>query len=160
MLANFSKSFAGRTDLEVPVYAVVTPEAAASPSAVLLGPLGLLRFRVPSPLSLDWAGFLFWASALEELERDPPLPLLGVVYPRSAPAGCHFKPFLAETAFAAVTIAYLSSVSQTPRNFFTMERVVPSCHGRSCLLMKSTFRLSMSVPCRAAIRVTTSNFPC
>ena len=160
MLANFSKSSTGGTDLEVPVCAVVTPEAAASPSAVLSGPLGLLLFRVPSPLSLDWAGFLFWASALEEPGRDPPLPLLGVVSPRSAPAGCRFKPFFAEAAFAAVTIAYLSSVSQIPHNFFTTERAVPSCHERSCLLMKSSFRLSMSVPYRAAIRVTTSNFPC
>ena len=160
MLANFLKSSAGGTNLEVPVCAVVTPEAAASPSAVLSGPLGLLCFRVPSPLSLDWAGFLFWASALEERGRDPPLPLLGGVSPRSAPAGCRFKPFFAEAAFAAVTIAYLSSVSQTPRNFFTTDRAVPSCHGRSCLLMKSSFRLSMSVPYRAAISVTTSNFPC
>ena len=135
-------------------------EAAPSPSAVLSGPLGLLLFRVPSPLSLDWAGFLFWAFALEEPARDPPLPLFGVVSPHSAPAGYHFLPFFAEAAFAAVTIAYLSSVIQTPRNFFRMERAVPSCHGRSCLLMKSSFRLSMSVPCRVAMRVTTLNFPC
>ena len=115
---------------------------------------------MPSPLSLDCAGFLFWASALEEPGRDPPLPLLDVVSLRSAPAGYHFMPFFAEAAFAVVTIAYLSSVCQTPRNFFTTDRVVPSCHGRSCLLMKSSFGLSMSVPYRAAMRVTTSNFPC
>ena len=139
---------------------MVTPEAAASPSAVLSGPLGLLLFRVPSPLSLDWAGFLFWASALEDLGRDPPLPLFGIVSPCSAPAGCRFMPFFMEAAFAAVTIAYLSSVCQTPRNLFTMDRAVPSYHGRSCLLMKSSFRLSMSIPYRAATRVTTSNFPC
>ena len=53
MKANFSKSSAGGTDLEVPICAVVTPEAARSPSAVLSGPLGLLLFQVPSPLSLD-----------------------------------------------------------------------------------------------------------
>ena len=121
MLANFSKSSAGGTDLEVLVCAVVMPEAAASSSAVLLGPFGLFFFQVPSPLSLDWARFLFWASALGEPGRDPPLPLFGVVSPRSTPAGCRFMPFLAEAAFAAVTIAYLSSVSQTPRNFFTTD---------------------------------------
>ena len=160
MLANFSKSSVGGTDLDVPVCAVVMPEAAASPSAILSGPLGLLLFRVPSPLSLDWAGFLFWASALEEPGRDPPLPLFGVVSPHSTPAGCHFMPFLVEAAFAAVTIAYLSSVCHTPRNLLTTKRAVPSCHGRSCLLMKSSFRLSISVPYSAAMRVTTSNFPC
>ena len=101
----------GGTDLDVPVCAVVTPDATPSPSAVLSGPLGLLLFRVPSPLSLDWAGFLFWASALEEPGQDPPLPLFGVVSSRSAPVGCRFMPFFAEAAFAAVTIAYLSSVS-------------------------------------------------
>ena len=158
-MANFLKSSTGGTDLEVPVCTVVTPEAAPSPFAVLSWPLGLLLFRVPSPLSFDWAGFLFWASALEEPGRDPPLPLFGVVSPRSAPVGYRFMPFFAEATFATVTIAYLSSVCQTPRNFFTTDRVVPSCHGRSCLLMKSSFRLSMSVPCGAAIRVTTSNFP-
>ena len=136
------------------------PEAAPSPSAVLSGPLGLLLFRVPSPLSLDWAGFPFWASALEEPGRDPPLPLFGVVSPRSTLAGCRFMPFFAEAAFAVVTIAYLSSVCQTPRNFFTTDQAVPSYHGRSCLLMKSSFRLSMSVPYIVAIRVMTSNFPC
>ena len=83
----------GGTNLEVPVYAVVTLEAAASPSAVLSGPLGLLLFRVPSALSLDWARFLFWASTLEEPRQDPPLPLLGVVSPHSAPPSCHFMPF-------------------------------------------------------------------
>ena len=160
MLANFLKSSAIGTDLEVPVCAVVTPEAVASPSAVLSGPLGLLLFRVPSLLSLDWAGFLFWDSALEEPGRDPPLPLFGIVSPRSMPASCRFMPFLAEAAFAAVTIAYLSSVCYTPRNLLTTERAVPSCHGRSCLLMKSSFRLSMSVPCRAAMRVTMLNFEC
>ena len=139
---------------------MVTPEASPSPSAVLSGPLGLLLFRVPSPLSLDYAGFLFWASTLEEPGQDPPLPLFGIVSPRSTPAGCCFMPFFAEVAFATVTIAYLSSVCQTPRNFFTMDRAIPSCHGRSYLLLKSSFRLSMSVPCSAAIRVTTSNFPC
>ena len=159
-MANFSKSSAGGTDLEVPVCTVVTPEAAPSPSAVLSGPLGLLLFQVPSPLSFDWAGFLFWASALEEPGRDPPLPLFGVVSSRGPLGGYRLLAFFAEAAFAAVTIAYLSSVSQTPRNFFTTERAVPSCHGRSCLLMKSSFRPSMSVPYRAAIRVTTSNFPC
>ena len=102
-------------------------------------------------MSLDWAGFLFWASALEELGQEPPLPLFGVMSPRSTPTGCRFMPFFAEAAFAAVTIAYLSSVYQTPRNFFTTDRAVPSCHGRSCLLMKSSFRLSMSVPCRVVV---------
>ena len=87
---------------------------------VLSRPLGLLLFRVPSPLSLDWAGFLFWASALEEPGRDPPLPLLGGVSPRSALAGCRFKPFLAEAAFAAVTIAYLSNV--WPHSTQSLER--------------------------------------
>ena len=159
-MVNFSKSSVGGTDLEVPVYAVVTPEAAPSPSAVLSGPLGLLLFRVLSSLSLDWVGFLFWASALEEPGRDPPLPLFGVVSPRSTPVGCRFMPFFAEVAFATVTIAYLFSVCQTPRNFFQTERAVPSCHRRSCLLMKSSFRLSMSVPCSAAMRVTKLNFPC
>ena len=146
MKANFSKSSGGGTDLDVPICAVVTPEAAPSPSAVLSGPLGLLLFRVPSLLSLDWARFLFWASALEEPRRDPPLPLFGVVSPRLVPVGCRFMPFFAEATFAAVTIAYLSSVSQTPRNFFTTDRVVSSYHGRKRLLMKSSFRLSMSVP--------------
>ena len=134
-------------DLDVPVCAVVMPEAATSPSAVLSGPLGLLLFRVPPPLSLDWAGFLFWASTLEEPGQDPPLPLFGVVSPRSTPAGCRFIPFLAEAAFAAVTIAYLSSVCHTPRNFLTTERALPFYHKRSCLLIKSSIRLSMSVPC-------------
>ena len=138
---------------------MVTPEAAPSPSAILSGPLGLLLFRVPSPLFLDCAGFFFWASTLEEPGRDPPLPLFSVVSPRSTPAGCRFMPFFAEAAFATIMIAYLSSVCQTPRNFFTTDRAIPSCHGRSCLLMKSSFRLSMSVPYNAAIRVTTSNFP-
>ena len=77
--------------------------------------------RPGGPSLRGCAGFLFWASALEEPGRDPPLPLLGIVSPRSAPAGCRFKPFFAEATFAAVTIAYLSSVSQTPRNFFTTE---------------------------------------
>ena len=149
----------GGTNLEVPVCAVVTPEAVASPSAVLSGPLGLLLFRVPSPLSLDWAGFLFWASALKEPGQDPPLPLFGIVSPRSTPAGCRFMPFLAEAAFAAVTIVYLYSVCHTPRNLLTTERAVPSYHKRSCLLMKSLFRLSMTVSFSAAMRVTTSNFP-
>ena len=159
-MANFSKSSAVGTNLEVPVYAVVTPEAAPSPSAVLSGPLGLLLFRLPSPMSLDWARFLFWASALEEPGRDPPLPRLGVVSSRGPLGGCRLLAFFAEAAFATVTIAYLSSVCQTPRNFFTTDRAVPSCHGRSCLLMKSSFRLSMSVLCSAPMRVTTLNFPC
>ena len=133
---------------------------APSPSAVLSRPLGLLLFQVPSLLSLDWAGFLFWALALEEPGRDPPLLLFGVVSPRSAPTGCRFMPFFEEAAFAAVMIAYLSNVCQTPRNFFMTDRAVLSCHGRSCLLMKSSFRLSMSIPCRAAMKVMTSNFPC
>ena len=159
-MANLSKSSAGGTDLEVPVYAVVTPEAAPSPSTILSWPLGLLLFRVPSPLSLDWAGFLFRASALEEPGQDPPLPHLGVVSSRGPLGSCRLLAFFAEAAFATVTIAYLSRVCQTPRNFFTTEQAVPSCHGRSCLLMKSSFRLSMSVPYSAAMRITTSNFPC
>ena len=100
MLANFSKSSAGGTDLEVLVCAVVTPEAAPSASTVLSGLVGLLLFRVPSPLFLNWAGFLFWASALEEPGWDPPLPLFGVVSPLSTLAACRFWPFFAEAAFA------------------------------------------------------------
>ena len=68
-VGKFLEVLRGETDLEVRVCVVVTPEAAASPSPILSGPLDLLRFRVPSPLSLDWAGFLFWASALEEPGR-------------------------------------------------------------------------------------------
>ena len=129
MKANFSKSSAGRTDLDAPVCVVVTPEAAPSPSAILSGPFGLLRFRVPSPLSLDWAGFLFWASALEEPGRDPPLPLFGVVSPRSAPAGCYFMPFFAEVAFAAVTIALARLHAISSRR---SEQFPPATGGAAC----------------------------
>ena len=146
MLANFSKSCTGGMDREVPVCAVVTPEADPSPSAILSMPVGLLLFRVPSPLSLDWAGFLFWASALEEPGRDPPLPLLGVVSSRGLLGGWHLLPFFAVVAVATFTITYLSSVCQTVRNLFTIERALPSYHGRSCLTMNSSFRLFMSVP--------------
>ena len=131
---------------EVPVCAVVTPEADPSPSAVLSVLVGLLLFRVPSPLSLDWAGFLFWAFALEEPRWDPPLPLLGVVSSRGPLGGWCLLPFFAVVAVATFTIAYLSSICQTERNLFTTERALPSYHGRSCLAMNLLFRLSMSFP--------------
>ena len=123
-----------------------------------LGHLACFSSECPLRCPLIGQGFSSGPRLLKS--QDPPLLLFGVVSPCSRPEGCRFMPFFAEAVFAAVTIAYLSSVCQTPRNFFTTDRAVPSCHEGSCLLMKSSFRLSMSVPCRAAMRVTTSNFPC
>ena len=57
MLANFSKSSAGATDLEVPVCAVVTPEATASSSASSQGHLVCLSSECPLRCPLIGQGF-------------------------------------------------------------------------------------------------------